>query len=128
MVREIFALARTKPACILFFDEIDSFGGVRHGGVGEGEGDNEVQRTMLELLNQLDGFDRRGSVKAGITLTKKDDEARQTEYKAFMFMVNLLVRIFMCACCVVSSSPSGYLAVSAVYGSESSEMTYKWAQ
>ena len=64
-VREVFALARTKPACILFFDEIDSFGGVRHGGAGEGEGDNEVQRTMLELLNQLDGFDRRGNVKAG---------------------------------------------------------------
>ena len=49
MVREIFQLARTKKACIIFFDEIDAIGGARH---DDGAGsDNEVQRTMLEIVN-----------------------------------------------------------------------------
>jgi 26S proteasome regulatory subunit T1 len=48
-------------ACIVFFDEVDAIGGARHDdGAG---GDNEVQRTMLEIVNQLDGFDARGNVK-----------------------------------------------------------------
>jgi len=54
-------MARTKKACIIFFDEIDAVGGARFDdGAG---GDNEVQRTMLELITQLDGFDSRGDVK-----------------------------------------------------------------
>ena len=61
MVRELFQLARSKKACIIFFDEIDAIGGTRFDdGAG---GDNEVQRTMLELINQLDGFDARGNIK-----------------------------------------------------------------
>ena len=61
MVRELFEMARTKKACIVFFDEIDAIGGARYDdGAG---GDNEVQRTMLELINQLDGFDPRGNIK-----------------------------------------------------------------
>jgi 26S proteasome regulatory subunit T1 len=61
MVRELFEMARTKKACIIFFDEVDAIGGARHDdGAG---GDNEVQRTMLELINQLDGFDARGNIK-----------------------------------------------------------------
>ncbi len=61
MVRELFEMARTKKACIIFFDEIDAIGGARFDdGAG---GDNEVQRTMLELLTQLDGFDSRGNIK-----------------------------------------------------------------
>lgn len=61
MVRELFEMARTKKACIIFFDEIDAIGGVRFDdGAG---GDNEVQRTMLELITQLDGFDPRGNIK-----------------------------------------------------------------
>jgi len=61
MVRELFEMARTKKACIIFFDEIDAIGGARFDD-GEG-GDNEVQRTMLELITQLDGFDPRGNIK-----------------------------------------------------------------
>ena len=58
MVRELFEMARSKKACIIFFDEIDAIGGARFDdGAG---GDNEVQRTMLEIVNQLDGFDARG--------------------------------------------------------------------
>ena len=61
MVRELFKMARTKKACLIFFDEIDAVGGARFDdGAG---GDNEVQRTMLELINQLDGFDPRGNIK-----------------------------------------------------------------
>lgn len=51
MVRELFEMARTKKACIIFFDEIDAVGGARFDD-GSG-GDNEVQRTMLELINQV---------------------------------------------------------------------------
>ena len=60
MVRELFQMARTKKACIIFFDEVDAIGGTRF---LDDTGDNEVQRTMLELINQLDGFDARGNIK-----------------------------------------------------------------
>jgi 26S proteasome regulatory subunit T1 len=54
-------MARSKKACIVFFDEVDAIGGARFDdGLG---GDNEVQRTMLEIVNQLDGFDARGNIK-----------------------------------------------------------------
>ncbi|KAF0991584.1 hypothetical protein HZS_4547, partial [Henneguya salminicola] len=70
MVRELFQLARTKKACIIFFDEIDAIGGARFDdGAG---GDNEVQRTMLELINQLDGFDPRGNIKILMATNRPD--------------------------------------------------------
>ncbi len=92
-------MARSKKACLVFFDEIDAIGGARFDdGAGENceahpadsllidnccpmtscsidrakiltllttisGGDNEVQRTMLEIVNQLDGFDSRGNIK-----------------------------------------------------------------
>merc|ERR1711966_48432 len=52
MVRELFQLARTKKACILFIDEVDAIGGAR--GSDGGDDEDEVQRTMLEIVNQLD--------------------------------------------------------------------------
>eukprot|EP01029_Cantina_marsupialis_P005810 TRINITY_DN1630_c0_g1_i2.p1 TRINITY_DN1630_c0_g1~~TRINITY_DN1630_c0_g1_i2.p1 ORF type:complete len:349 (+),score=114.33 TRINITY_DN1630_c0_g1_i2:334-1380(+) len=70
MVRELFEMARTKRACIIFFDEIDAIGGTRfEEGVG---GDNEVQRTMLEIVNQLDGFDPRGNIKVLMATNRPD--------------------------------------------------------
>ncbi|KAL4275688.1 hypothetical protein AHAS_Ahas20G0132200 [Arachis hypogaea] len=61
MVWELFLMARSKNACIVFFDEVDAIAGARFDdGVG---GDNGVQRTMLEIVNQLDGFDARGNIK-----------------------------------------------------------------
>eukprot|EP00730_Choanoeca_flexa_P016514 TRINITY_DN7822_c0_g1_i2.p1 TRINITY_DN7822_c0_g1~~TRINITY_DN7822_c0_g1_i2.p1 ORF type:complete len:438 (+),score=115.58 TRINITY_DN7822_c0_g1_i2:79-1392(+) len=70
MVREIFELARTKKAAIIFFDEVDAIGGAR---VDDGAGgDNEVQRTMLELITQLDGFDARGNIKVLMATNRPD--------------------------------------------------------
>eukprot|EP00096_Caligus_rogercresseyi_P000847 TRINITY_DN113_c0_g1_i1.p1 TRINITY_DN113_c0_g1~~TRINITY_DN113_c0_g1_i1.p1 ORF type:complete len:436 (+),score=161.93 TRINITY_DN113_c0_g1_i1:79-1386(+) len=70
MVRELFEMARTKKACLIFFDEIDAVGGARYDdGAG---GDNEVQRTMLELINQLDGFDPRGNIKVLMATNRPD--------------------------------------------------------
>ncbi|CAF3270919.1 unnamed protein product [Rotaria socialis] len=70
MVRELFEMARGKKACIIFFDEVDAIGGARFDdGAG---GDNEVQRTMLELINQLDGFDPRGNIKVLMATNRPD--------------------------------------------------------
>lgn len=71
MVRELFQMARSKKACIIFFDEIDAIGGAR-GDDGGGFGDNEVQRTMLEIVNQLDGFDPRGNIKVLMATNRPD--------------------------------------------------------
>eukprot|EP00806_Schmidingerella_arcuata_P003058 Macronucleus_377.p2 GENE.Macronucleus_377~~Macronucleus_377.p2 ORF type:complete len:326 (+),score=128.49 Macronucleus_377:1-978(+) len=60
MVREIFNMARANSPTIIFMDEIDSIGGSR---VEGSRGDSEVQRTMLELLNQLDGFEASQDIK-----------------------------------------------------------------
>ena len=49
-------MAREASPSIIFMDEIDSIGSARME-AGSGGGDSEVQRTMLELLNQLDGFE-----------------------------------------------------------------------
>ncbi len=61
MVRELFVMAREHAPSIIFMDEIDSIGGQR---IDDGsKGDSEVQRTMLELLNQLDGFEATNNIK-----------------------------------------------------------------
>lgn len=60
MVRELFVMARAHEPSIIFMDEIDSIGGQRIEG---SRGDSEVQRTMLELLNQLDGFEATNKIK-----------------------------------------------------------------
>jgi len=57
LVREVFVMARKHAPSIIFMDEIDSIGSSRGDGAGGRSGDSEVQRTMLELLNQLDGFE-----------------------------------------------------------------------
>ena len=53
IVRDAFELARAKSPCSIFIDELDAVGSKRGGGENESR---EVHRTMLELLNQLDGF------------------------------------------------------------------------
>ncbi|XP_954440.1 226S proteasome regulatory particle, putative [Theileria annulata] len=61
MVRDAFNLAKEKAPTIIFIDEIDAIGTKRFD--SELSGDREVQRTMLELLNQLDGFSTDDKVK-----------------------------------------------------------------
>merc|ERR1712159_703163 len=61
LVRELFRVADEQAPSIVFIDEIDAVGTKRYDSQSGGE--KEIQRTMLELLNQLDGFDDRGDVK-----------------------------------------------------------------
>lgn len=70
MVRDAFALAKEKSPAIIFIDEIDAIGTTRRD--SEMTGDREVQRTMLELLNQLDGFSSADDVKI-IAATNRPD-------------------------------------------------------
>ncbi|MFX0026619.1 MAG: proteasome-activating nucleotidase [Candidatus Hermodarchaeota archaeon] len=60
-VREIFSLARKKAPTILFIDELDAIAAERMEDATSG--DREVQRTMMQLLSELDGFNERGNVK-----------------------------------------------------------------
>mmetsp|Transcript_13962 Transcript_13962/g.30854 ORF Transcript_13962/g.30854 Transcript_13962/m.30854 type:complete len:495 (-) Transcript_13962:74-1558(-) len=60
-IRDLFTEARKHAPCIVFIDEIDAVATKRYDTTSGGE--KEIQRTMLELLNQLDGFDDRGDVK-----------------------------------------------------------------
>jgi 26S proteasome regulatory subunit T2 len=61
LVREVFRVADENAPSIVFIDEIDAVGTKRY--KTNSGGSQEIQRTMLELLNQLDGFDERGDVK-----------------------------------------------------------------
>src|SRR5689334_8465576 len=71
MVRELFVMAREHAPSIIFMDEIDSIGSSR-GESGSGGGDSEVQRTMLELLNQLDGFESTKNIKVIMATNRID--------------------------------------------------------
>eukprot|EP00002_Diphylleia_rotans_P034107 TRINITY_DN7303_c0_g1_i3.p2 TRINITY_DN7303_c0_g1~~TRINITY_DN7303_c0_g1_i3.p2 ORF type:complete len:414 (+),score=115.96 TRINITY_DN7303_c0_g1_i3:44-1285(+) len=70
LVRDAFALAREKAPAIIFIDELDAIGTKRFD--SDVSGDREVQRTMLELLNQLDGFSSDERVKV-IAATNRID-------------------------------------------------------
>ena len=70
MVRELFVMAREHAPSIIFMDEIDSIGSSR--GDDGGNGDSEVQRTMLELLNQLDGFEDTQNIKVIMATNRID--------------------------------------------------------
>ncbi|ORY59874.1 proteasome p45/SUG [Neocallimastix californiae] len=70
MVRELFVMAREHAPSIIFMDEIDSIGSTRS--EKGGGGDSEVQRTMLELLNQLDGFEPTQNIKVIMATNRID--------------------------------------------------------
>lgn len=61
LVREIFNMAKKKAPTILFIDELDAIGSQRLKIATSG--DREVQRTLMQLLSELDGFEQRGDVK-----------------------------------------------------------------
>eukprot|EP00768_Dysnectes_brevis_P001682 gnl/Dysnectes_brevis/1461_a1655_2236.p1 GENE.gnl/Dysnectes_brevis/1461_a1655_2236~~gnl/Dysnectes_brevis/1461_a1655_2236.p1 ORF type:complete len:416 (-),score=117.40 gnl/Dysnectes_brevis/1461_a1655_2236:33-1280(-) len=70
MVRDCFELAREKSPSIIFIDELDAVGTKRFD--SSSRGDREVQRTMLELLNQMDGFSSTDDIKV-IAATNRID-------------------------------------------------------
>lgn len=70
MVRELFVMARQHAPSIIFMDEIDSIGATRID--SSRGGDSEVQRTMLELLNQLDGFEPTQNIKVLMATNRID--------------------------------------------------------
>lgn len=61
MVRDVFRLARENAPAIIFIDEIDAIATKRFD--AQTGADREVQRILLELLNQMDGFDQGSNVK-----------------------------------------------------------------
>merc|ERR1711910_20481 len=70
LIREMFNYARDHQPCIIFMDEIDAIGGRRF---SEGtSADREIQRTLMELLNQMDGFDVLGKVKIIMATNRPD--------------------------------------------------------
>jgi 26S proteasome regulatory subunit T4 len=70
VIREMFQYARDHEPCIIFMDEIDAIGGRRF---SEGtSADREIQRTLMELLNQMDGFDVLGQVKIIMATNRPD--------------------------------------------------------
>merc|ERR1712048_606426 len=70
LVRELFRVAEEHSPSIIFIDEIDAVGTKRYNANSGGE--REIQRTMLELLNQLDGFDDRGDIKVIMATNRID--------------------------------------------------------
>ncbi|KAF9762535.1 26S proteasome regulatory subunit 8 like protein [Nosema granulosis] len=70
LVRELFVMAREHAPSIIFMDEIDSIGSSRT--ESSSGADSEVQRTMLELLNQLDGFESHHNIKVIMATNRID--------------------------------------------------------
>lgn len=70
IIREMFGFARDHQPAVIFMDEIDAIGGSRY---SEGSSaDREIQRTLMELLSQMDGFDTSGQVKIVMATNRPD--------------------------------------------------------
>ncbi|CAC9890784.1 unnamed protein product, partial [Aureobasidium pullulans] len=70
MVRDVFRMARENSPCIIFIDEIDAIATKRFD--AQTGADREVQRILLELLNQMDGFDQTSNVKVIMATNRAD--------------------------------------------------------
>lgn len=71
VIREMFGFAKDHEPCVIFMDEIDAIGGSRF---SEGtSADREIQRTLLELLNQMDGFDESSAQVKMVMATNRPD-------------------------------------------------------
>ncbi len=70
LVRELFQLARERAPAIVFIDEVDAVGSMR---TNDGtSGSAEVQRTLMQLLAEMDGFDNRGDVRIMAATNRAD--------------------------------------------------------
>ena len=66
----MFGFARDHEPCVIFMDEIDAIGGSRF---SEGtSADREIQRTLMELLNQMDGFEQNVNIKVIMSTNRAD--------------------------------------------------------
>ena len=84
----MFSYARSHQPCIIFIDEIDAIGGRR---LSEGSSsDREIQRTLMELLSQMDGFDKLGQVKTIMATNRPDtlDPALLRPGKYYIIILN----------------------------------------
>lgn len=70
MVRDVFRMARENSPCIIFIDEVDAIATKRFD--AQTGADREVQRILLELLNQMDGFDQTSNVKVIMATNRAD--------------------------------------------------------
>merc|ERR1719199_650523 len=70
MVRDVFRLAKENSPCIVFIDEVDAIATKRFD--AQTGADREVQRILLELLNQMDGFDQTTNVKCIMATNRAD--------------------------------------------------------
>ena len=70
MVRDVFRLARENSPSIIFIDEVDAIATKRFD--AQTGADREVQRILLELLNQMDGFDQTSNVKVIMATNRAD--------------------------------------------------------
>ncbi len=70
LVRDIFKMAKEKAPSIIFIDELDSIGAKRLDTATSG--DREVQRTLMQLLSEMDGFNARGNIRI-IAATNRPD-------------------------------------------------------
>lgn len=70
MVRDVFRLARENSPCIVFIDEVDAIATKRFD--AQTGADREVQRILLELLNQMDGFDQTTNIKVIMATNRAD--------------------------------------------------------
>jgi len=75
LVRDLFEVARENEPAVIFVDEIDAIASKRTD--SKTSGDAEVQRTMMQLLNEMDGFDERGEIRIMAATNRFDmlDEA-----------------------------------------------------
>merc|ERR1719424_2580074 len=70
MVRDVFRLARENSPCVVFIDEVDAIATKRFD--AQTGADREVQRILLELLNQMDGFDQTTNIKVIMATNRAD--------------------------------------------------------
>lgn len=89
MVRDVFRLAKENSPAIIFIDEIDAIATKRFD--AQTGADREVQRILLELLNQMDGFDQTTNVKVIMATNRADtlDPGKIWKFPAWWMLINV---------------------------------------
>ena len=99
MIRDAFDLAKEKiketgkSGAIIFIDEVDAIGTKRFN--SDQTGDREVQRTLLELLNQLDGFASNEKIKV-IAATNRVDTLDPALLRSVCNFFNVMISLLSC--------------------------------